>query len=493
METTALLDCGAGGIFISQDFVKKENIKTSPRPFPLVMKDAAGRILGICTRIVETTLKLGDHQEDITLEVGNLKHPIILGITWLRRHNPLIDWVTGKTAFKSSFCQTYCLNQSQEAILSTAELEAFEVQINLAQSPEEDAAEVEFQRLVEKELPKEYQEFAFTTLQSDSAIDLDPLPPHRGEFDFAIDLVPGAKVPKGGKVYPMSDAEKKDLRSILDRMLKLGLIEPSTSPFAAPCFFVKKKDGSRRLIIDWRGLNDITVKDRGPIPHISDILEATRGSKVFSKLDLVNGYNQLRIRKGDEYKTAFITCFGLFQSKVMQLGFANAPAAFQRFMEMVLKPVLHQGVEQYIDDTLSHAKSLEEHIATNLKLLRRLAEFRLRTKLRKCEFHKDKLEFLGTIIGKERLRDGVGKSRCYSPLANPEVGQGSTGILRFCGMVPTVCQGFLDLLLVHFITSRKRMSPGLGDSRKRSPSRTSKRPSSRHRSSFMQIHPSSII
>jgi hypothetical protein len=440
VDTSALLDCGAGGIFISQDFVTERNIKTEPRPFPLIMKDAAGRVLGTCTRIVTTTLVLGNHQEDITLEVGNVKHPIILGITWLRRHNPLVDWVTGKISYESSYCRTYCLPVPSSNSTETSEIspefvgqETYEVDISIMQSPEEDKADLEFQRLVKTELPKEYHKFAFTTLQSDAAVELDALPPHQGEYDFAINLVPGAKIPKGGRIYPMSDAEKKDLRIILDHMLKLGLIEPSTSPFAAPCFFVKKKDGSRRLIIDWRGLNDITIKDQGLIPRISNLLEAARGSTIFSKLDLVYGYHNLRIRKGDEYKTAFITPFGLFQSKVMQLGFTNAPAAFQRFMEMVLKPVLHQGVEQYIDDTLSHAKSLDDHVKTNLILLRQLAKYRLRARLTKCEFHKDKLEFLGTIIGKDGVEMESGKVDAIQKWPTPKSVRGVREFLGFAG------------------------------------------------------------
>jgi Reverse transcriptase (RNA-dependent DNA polymerase) len=186
-------------------------------------------------------------------------------------------------------------------------------------------------------------------------------------------------------------------------MLKAGLISraPSNTPVVAPFFFVWKKDGTRRPVIDYRRLNDITVKDSFPLPHIDEMLERMQGSHIFSKFDLKMGYNQLRIRPGDEWKTAFMTPDGPFVMHVMTFGFASAPPYFQHWMSDVLAPVTHLQVENYLDDTASHHDNFVDHVQVNWEILTCFRNAGLFANAKKCEFHKERMEFLGVDVSLE--------------------------------------------------------------------------------------------
>src|SRR6267154_6876680 len=154
----------------------------------------------------------------------------------------------------------------------------------------------------------------------------------------------------------MNQEERAECRKVLDEMLNAGWIEAADTncPMAAPMFFVWKKDGTRRPVIDYRKLNEITIKDSYPLPRIDEMMDRIRRSKLFTKLDLKSGYNQIRIRPGDKWKTTFMTPFGPFRLRVMTFGFTNAPPCFQRYMNKVLTPVLYKNVEVYLDNILIH-------------------------------------------------------------------------------------------------------------------------------------------
>ncbi|KAK3563945.1 hypothetical protein QTP86_006273 [Hemibagrus guttatus] len=176
------------------------------------------------------------------------------------------------------------------------------------------------------------------------------LPPHR-PWDCAIDLLLGEPVPRG-KIYPLSSPEEKAMEEYIEEALAQGYIRSSTSPAASSFFFVAKKDGGLRPCIDYRALNQITVKFRYPVPLIPAALEHLRGATVFTKLDLRSAYNLIRIREGDEWKTAFVTPTGHYDYLVMPYGLANAPSVFQDFIHEVLREFLHRFVLVYIDDIL---------------------------------------------------------------------------------------------------------------------------------------------
>ncbi|KAL0186579.1 hypothetical protein M9458_018249, partial [Cirrhinus mrigala] len=183
--------------------------------------------------------------------------------------------------------------------------------------------------------------------------------------------------------------------------LAKGFITPSTSPASAGFFFVKKKDGGLRPCIDYRGLNEVTVKYRYPLPLVPSALEQLRSAKLFTKLDLRSAYNLIRIRAGDEWKTAFSTTSGHYEYRVMPFGLANSPSCFQAFVNEVFRDMLNQWVIVYIDDILIYSSSYSEHVQHVRAVLRRLISHQLYAKEEKCAFHQDKVSFLGYIISSE--------------------------------------------------------------------------------------------
>jgi hypothetical protein len=189
--------------------------------------------------------------------------------------------------------------------------------------------------------------------------ELPGLPPER-ELDFTIELKPGAE-PISKTPYRMTAPELCELQMQLKELLDLGLIRPSVSPWGAPVIFVKKKDGSLRLCIDYRDLNRATVKNRYPMPRIDDLFDQMKGAVVFSKIDLRSGYHQLRIKEGDIPKTAFRTRFGHYEFVVVPFGLTNAPAVFMSLMNGVFRKYLDRFVQVFLDDILIYSKNEREH------------------------------------------------------------------------------------------------------------------------------------
>ena len=180
------------------------------------------------------------------------------------------------------------------------------------------------------------------------------------EYDHAIELETG-KMPPQMPIYNLSQKELQILREYLDNALAKGWIRPSKSPSGAPILFVPKKDGSIRLCVDYRGLNKITTKNRYPLPLISELLERLSRAKIYSKLDLRDAYHRMRIREGDEWKTAFKTRYGLFEYLVMPFGLANAPATFQSYIHKALGNLVDTTCVVYLDDILIYLGDEESH------------------------------------------------------------------------------------------------------------------------------------
>ncbi|GKD53475.1 putative reverse transcriptase domain-containing protein, partial [Tanacetum coccineum] len=198
--------------------------------------------------------------------------------------------------------------------------------------------------------------------------ELPRLPPPR------IDLILGA-APVTRAPYRLAPSKMKELSKQLQELSEKGFIRPSSSPWGAPVLFVKKKDGSFRMCIDYRELNKLTIKNRYPLPRIDNIFDQLQGSSVYSKIDLRSGYHQLRIHKDHLYNpiTAFRTRYGHYEFQVMPFGLTNAPAVFMVLMNRVCKPYLDKFVIVFIDDSLIYSKNKEEHgehLKTILNLLR---------------------------------------------------------------------------------------------------------------------------
>jgi hypothetical protein len=182
-----------------------------------------------------------------------------------------------------------------------------------------------------------------------------------------------------------------------------GYIRPSTSPWAAPVLFVEKKDGTKRMCIDYRALNEVTIKNMYPLPRIEDLFDQLRGASVFSKIDLRSGYHQLRIQPLDIPKTTFITKYGLYEFTVMSFGLTNAPAYFMYLMNSVFMDYLDKFVVVFIDDILIYSQNEQKHEEHLRKVLQRLRDCQMYAKLSKCEFYISEVLFLGHIINREGL------------------------------------------------------------------------------------------
>jgi hypothetical protein len=179
-----------------------------------------------------------------------------------------------------------------------------------------------------------------------------------------------------------------------------GYIRPSSSPWGAPVLFVHKKDGSQRICVDYRSLNDVTIKNKYPLPHIEDLFDKMRGARVFSKIDLRSGYHQMKIRPSDIPKTAFSTLYGIYEFTVMSFGLTNAPAYFMNLMNMVFMDYLDRFVVVFVDDFLIYSKNDSDHEEHLWMVLQKLQDNQLYAKFSKCEFWLDEVPFLGHIISK---------------------------------------------------------------------------------------------
>ncbi|GLB41215.1 putative retrotransposable element tf2 155 kda protein type 1-like [Lyophyllum shimeji] len=465
----ALLDSGASGLFLHIRFVRERGIttRTLSRPIPVKNVDGTVNAAGAITEVVDLVLRYNGHSERVVFAVTDLgEQDMILGYTWLKEHNPEIDWAAGTVSM--SRCPARCQTCREEVKVERKARNKTRAAIRACRSsgvpapepelddipelypdpdceddpppeanPETDpvpdsreadtmeegdrllatalfgypaaeeirASQTTSQRLAEafarNSAPKDFRDAVpdylhdFEDVFSKAAFDELP---ERKQWDHAIELEPGS-TPSSCKVYPLAPNEQAELDAFLEENLRSGRIRPSKSPMASPVFFIKKKDGSLRLVQDYRALNAITVKNRYPLPLISELINNLRGARYFTKLDVRWGYNNVRIKEGDEWKAAFRTNRGLFEPLVMFFGLTNSPATFQTMMNDIFRDLIAQGVVcVYLDDILIYTKTLEEHRRITRIVLDRLREHRLFLKPEKCEFERTEIEYLGLII-----------------------------------------------------------------------------------------------
>ena len=257
------------------------------------------------------------------------------------------------------------------------------------------------------------------------------LPPER-PTDHTIELIDPLAKPPGHRVYRMGPVDDAELRRQLDDLLAHEFIGPAKSPFGAGVTFADKKTGDRRMCIDYRSLNRLTVPDRFPLPRIDDCLDRFARATVFSKIDLRSGFHQIRVAPAHKPRTAFNTRFGSFQFRVMPFGLCNAPSTFQRTMQFVLSDCLRAGyVQVYVDDILIYSRDPIEHLSHIRKVLELLREARLYAKSSKCTFFASEVEFCGFLVSHNGIRpmpDKIGAMENWPVPSDP------TGVRKFLGL-----------------------------------------------------------
>ena len=394
----ALIDSGATYNFVSQLRAKEMDLEGTPTTIGNVCTIDGNALQTYLTH--ETMLELTDnvgenYQLKQELVAADMKgYDIILGMPWLKTQNPQIDFSEGTWRGRAQAASA----PTQHVTLVTAEefnelLHKGDGQLYMvtaAGGGDGESGRTQLMGTFEPVIPREYRDYA-GAFSKEAA---EQLPEH-GPQDHAIELTGGE--PSFGPLYNLSATELGVLREYIEDNLRRGFIRPSTSPAGAPILFVKKKDGSLRLCVDYRSLNRLTVKNRHPLPLISEALDRLVGAKIYTKLDIRSAYNLIRIREGDEWKTAFRTRYGHFEYLVMPFGLANAPATFQAFINKVLREFLDVFCIAYLDDILIYSNNKEEHIQHVRLVLDRLLRNGLYAKLEKCEFHVIRIGFVGFV------------------------------------------------------------------------------------------------
>ena len=402
-RATMLIDCGSTHDLISERFARKQKMKTKIVEEVLKVALADG---STSSRPLETTdarLAVGGYGDDQRLTVFPLdRYDVILGKPWLTRNNPAINYLTNEVKlgaesliageptgdaavpselmFISGKQARHALRQGAEGYLAW-------------QSSPDDSSSHE----PRKEEPPDKQRDFDELLQRFSDVFPDDLPsqlPPERSVDHEIEVEHNS-TPPSKAVYRLSKPEMDELHKQLTALLGKGFIEPSKSPYGAPVFFVKKADGSLRIVCDWRDLNKITIKNKACLPNIDDLFDTVQGARYFTKLDLRSGYNQIRISEKDVPKTAINTPFGHFQFRVMGFGLTNAPATFQALMNSILQPYLRDFVVVFLDDILIFSKTWSEHLRHVSTVLETLRAYKLFCKPSKCEFGLRDVIFLG--------------------------------------------------------------------------------------------------
>ena len=397
LKVKVLVDSGCTYTGIDEQLVKDKQIQTKKINFSFEVFNADGTKNGEVTKVAPLEVKINGHKETLEVAVMDLDETdMFLGHDWLVKRNLEVNWKNGTIKFTR--CLGNCTMTYKDIQFNSRRTKETETKDNQEQDNGEIGKESD------KTNPEDLPEYIrpFTHLFNKKKFEKLP---ERREWDHEINLMEEAPKELNVKAYTMTIKEEEALNQWLDKQLKVGLIVELKSRYAAPCFYIPKKDGSVPLVQDYRKLNQITIKDKMPLPLIGEVIDKLKETKYFNKLDLIWGYNNIRIKEGDEWKAAFLTNKGLFEPQVMYFGLCNLPETFQRMMNSIFRELLHEGVlANYMDDFVIPARTMEELEERTIRFLKIAEKYNLCFKRSKCDFNMEEIPILGVVVGKGQVK-----------------------------------------------------------------------------------------
>ena len=414
MKIVGHLDPGATDRFIDPNEAKRLRLPITPHEDDVELGDGSFvRSKGTTTATLNMNGLTSPEHIYVLPMSGNTK--FVIGKKWLQNHNPNIDWRTEYIRIKNLDGSVKVIVprtvkrdarrvsmkrisiKAMTRLVRKQKAELFAIRVH--PSMKDVTVSTDF-----KDLVSEYDDIFKGELPN-------TLPPRR-DIDFEIHLKKD-EPPPVRPVIRISPDELVELKKQLQDLLSKRLIRPSSSPFGAPIFFVKKKEGDLRMVCDYRALNRITITDSNPVPLISEALDQVSGACISSKIDLLGAYHQMRIREEDIPKTAIRTRYGSFEWRVLCFGLTNAPASFTRLLSTLLRELNGECLVLFLDDVLVYSKSREEHAVHLRRLFDLLRKNQLYAKRSKCVIGASEVEFLGHIVSEhgiamqDRLKDAI--------------------------------------------------------------------------------------
>jgi hypothetical protein len=398
-----LIDSGCSTYVLDSNFVKRAKVlPISTKPVPIQLAVRAANQIDLRTRTEKLSMSIGERTE--TQKAFYIlplpRYDAILGIPFVEEFNVRCPKDSNSVTINDEIIEKVTPLESQHdtldiAVISRSRLKAMSRRQEIAELYLASTRIAEEKETEQSDIPpwihKEYGEVFVEGLPPG-------LPPER-RVEHRIILHDSNLPPPFRGIFRLSQLELQELRKQLQMLINDGKIVPSTSPYGAPVLFVKKKDGSLRMCIDYRALNAQTIKNRYALPRIDELFDRLFEAKVFSKLDLTSGYWQIAIAAADRHKTAFRTRYGHYEFNVMPFGLTGAPGTFQSLMNDIFRDMLDICVVVYLDDILVYSKTKEQHQEHLRTVLQRLQEHQLYVKGSKCIFFTDTIEYLGHIIG----------------------------------------------------------------------------------------------
>jgi hypothetical protein len=453
----ALVDGGSQLNLLSAMVAKEQNLQVDPLPSLLAEGVNGGSIpvYGTTTVTMLITDSRGKQEaQEVPFVVTDLRrYPVYLGLPWIDAYQPQLNYATRRMLFRGNKVSERGRFQ-KVAAESAAEFD------RTMRDPRTEvyACSVSFvaqngaERVETTSLPPEYSDFANVASEDNSK----ELAAH-SRNNLAINVAEG-KVPPYQPLYGLSEAELVVLRKYLAEFMQRGWIRRSKSPAGAPILFAKKKDSSLRLCVDYQGLNKVTVKNRHPLPLIAESLERLAQAKIYTKLDIRDAYHRIRIKEGDEWKTAFRTRYSHFEYMVMPFGLTNAPAQFQAYINEALAGLVDVTCIVYLDDILIFSNSKEEHTEHVREVLDRLRKAKLYVKLSKCEWNTDRTEYLGYVVTPEGVSINPERVKTIQDWPLPTSMRDIRVFVGFMNYYRRFIKGFSRIVLP--LTSLTKKEPG---------------------------------